>query len=323
MVLETDEKMAEGLSIELFNLIRNYTRDVPYFYDEGVCSISFIPVDGGKLRIFHHKPINPITKRPLLFIQGLGTSPWTWRHFSIPFIDRGEFYFLETRDKKSSIFKNRLKTKITIDKTVDDIATVINHLGLNNKDFVLLATSYCGGVILKGLIDKKFTAPTIAIYDPFVKVQYYRKLISVLRCTPPFIIGLIRWILGNIALKGEKNQTQLERGQDMVREAVPWKWRKVGADILKFDIWNTLSKIDEEVLIFHGPKDKHHPHVLFETIARKIPKGRYFLVLSPEEKRELVIGITGFELCKISSHDGIPKTLELFEKKMKYFLNHH
>ncbi|HUT82674.1 MAG TPA: hypothetical protein VMZ29_15875 [Candidatus Bathyarchaeia archaeon] len=320
MVDETLEKMAEGLDAKLMELIEINSREVPYFYEEGVCSILYIPVEGGELRIFHHKPENQITKRPILFAPGLGTSPWTWRYFSLPLIGQGEFYFLETRDKKSSKFRNRLKAKMTIDKSAEDIAKVINHLKLNKKDFVILGTSYCCGVILKGLIDKKFTAPTIALFDPFVKVQYYRKLISILRCTPPFIISILRFILGGIALRGEKNKTQLERGQDMVKEAVTWKWRKVGANILNIDIFKQLSMIDEEVLVFHGTKDKHHPHVLYEKIAKEIPKGRYFFLLSPEEKRELVVGIIGLELGKILSQEGIPDTLKPFEKKKSFSL---
>ncbi|NHJ84809.1 MAG: alpha/beta hydrolase [Asgard group archaeon] len=312
-----EKKFPDELAIQLTNLLNDNDRQVQYFYDKGVSKVFYIPIDDGALRVFHHKPEKPLTTRPLLFAPGLGTSPWTWRDISKPFIGRGEFFFLETREKKSSLFHNRVKTKITIEKSAKDIGTVIDFLGLTNTDFVLCGTSYCAGLILQGLLDKQFTAPTIALIDPFVKVFQYRILISLIRCTPPFIISLIRNLLGAIALKGEKNATQYERGLDMVKEAVTWKWRKAAEKILKFDIRKYLPQITEEILVFHGTADKHHPHDFYESIARKLPNGRYFYMLPQEDKRELLVGVITYELCKVSSQSDLPESLKAFEVNLE------
>jgi pimeloyl-ACP methyl ester carboxylesterase len=306
----------EGIDEELLGLLEKNVREVPYFYEEGVSDALYIPVEGGEIRVFHHIPQNPITKRPILFVPGFGTSMWAWREFSLPFVEQGEFYFLESREKKSSKFKNRFRTKMTLEKVSDDITTVIHYLGLEKKDFVLFGTSYCGGAILKGLIDKKLTAPTIVLFDPFYKLLYYRGLISILRFVPPSILRVIRYFLGLIALSGEKNVTQRQRAKFIRDDAVLWKWRKASASILKSNLLNQLSKIDEEVLVFYGPQDKHHPSGVYEEIARHVPNGRYFSALSPEDKRELACGVIGLEFCKIKVEDGIPDSLQSFEKSV-------
>lgn len=303
----------EGIDKKIIELIKKNTRKVPYFYEEGICDAFYIPVEGGEIRVFHHKPKKTITKRPILFIPGFGTSMWAWRELSFPLVEQGEFYFLETREKKSSKFKSRLKAKMTIEQVAEDISVVINHLGLDQKDFVLFGTSYCAGAILKGLIDKKFTAPTIVLFDPFFKLLYYRKLISFLIFVPPFVLSIIRYILGRIALKGENNVTQRGRAKYIRDEAVLWKWRKASVSILKSNLLDDLSRIIEEVLIFQGPVDKHHPSGVYEDVARRIPKGRYFSTVSPEDKREVLCGIIGLEFCKLTTDEGIPDSLNPFE----------
>ena len=304
----------EGVDEKLMELIEQNSKKVPYFYEEGVCDSFYIPVEAGEIRVFHHKPKNPITKRPILFVPGFGTSMWAWREFSLPFVEQGEFYFLETREKKSSKFKHRLKADMSLKQVAKDINTGIQHLDLDKKDYVLFGTSFCGGAILKGLIDKIMTARTIVLFDPFFKLLYYRKLISFLRFVPPSILSMIRYILGRIALKGEGNETQRKRAKFIRDEAVMWKWRKASVSILKSNLIDDLSKIDEEVVIFAGTQDKHHPSGVYEEVAQRIPKSRYFLALSPEDKRELICGAIGLEFCKIMADEGVPDSLKTFEK---------
>lgn len=306
----------QGIDEKLMELIETNTRKVPYFYEEGICNAFYIPVEGGEIRVFHHTPKKPITKRPILFAPGFGTSMWAWRDFSLPFVEQGEFYFLETREKKSSKFKNRFRTKITVKQVAQDIGVIIHHLGLDKKDFVLFGTSYCGGAILKGLIDRILTAPSIVLVDPAPKLTYYRGLIAFLRFLPPFIIGIIRYLLGSIALSGENNKAQRERSKYVRNESVPWKWRKASTDMLRFNILNDLSGIKEEVIIFHGPPDKHHAPALFEDVARRIPKARFFSALSSDDKRELACAVIGLEFCKIRAEDGIPDSIKPLEKSI-------
>ncbi|NHJ83863.1 MAG: alpha/beta hydrolase [Asgard group archaeon] len=294
-------------------LIEANNQKVPFFYEEGVCEESFIPIDDGELRIFHHKPKQPLSKRPILFVPGFGTSPWSWRHFSVPMYEKGEYYFLETREKSSSKINNRRKAKMSIDQTAKDIGQVIKYLGLDKKDFVLFGASYCGGIILHGLAKKYFTALTVALYDPLKSWKKHRKYVYFIAPMPPFILNVFKKIIVKFFLIGFKNETQRQRIYDYIQHADAWKWRKAGIQNFRYDVTHELKQIEEETLVFHGPFDKFHPGEHYLQIAREIPHGRYIYLKTAEEHRELLAGIIALEMGKITAKEQLPDIFMKFE----------
>ena len=94
---------------EIEKLITNSKRDVPDFYEEGASEVLYVPVEGAELRVFHHKPEKQEAKRAILFIPGFGTTPWSWRAFHNPHHGIAEYYYLETREKRSCKIKRSRK----------------------------------------------------------------------------------------------------------------------------------------------------------------------------------------------------------------------
>ncbi len=296
------------------SLIEEHNREVPLFFKGDVCEIIYVPVNGMELRVFHHKPKTPITQRPILFVSGFGTSPWSWRHLNTVLYEKGEYYFLETREKSSSkLTTKRRKVKMSIDQNAKDLAHVISYLGLDKRDFVLFGTSYCGTIILIGLANKYFTAPTIAIHDPLENFRVQRRLFSLIALVPPFILELLKMPLAKIVLWKLENKSAKQRYMDFIRNANTWKWKKSMWPNLTFKIDKFLPKINEEVLVLHGTKDRYHGDEVFIEIANALPEGRYFYMDSPNEFRELIVGIFSLELMKKTKDDMIPETLEEFE----------
>lgn len=307
--------MTEKQEAIIDRLIEENNRQVPFFYDEGVCDVSYVPIDDGELRIFHHIPKKPLSKRPVLFVPGFGTSPWSWRHFSVPMYEKCEYYFLETREKGSSKIRNRRKAKMSVDQTGKDIGQVIAHLGLDKKDFVLFGASYCGGIILNALAKKYLTAPTVAVYDPLKSWKNHRKYVYFLAPMPPFLIEVFKHLIVRMFLIGFKNESQRQRIYDYIKHAVAWKWRKAGIHNFKYDVSPILKDIEEEVQVYHGPFDKFHPGEHYFQMAKSIPNGKYIYLKTPEEHRELLAGIIALELGKTTKEAGIPKIFEQFEIK--------
>ncbi len=294
-------------------LIIEHNQKGPFFYEKGICEIIFIPIENGEIRVFHHKPKEPVSIRPVLFLPGFGTSPWSWRYFSVPMHEKGEYYILESREKTSCKTHKRRKANMSIDQLAKDLAEAIQYLGLKEKDFVLYGSSFSGGVILTGLLKEYFDAPTIAIHDPIKDWRAQKKLTYIFRLFPPFVVKILKPLLAKIVLARMKNKFAKERYLDFVRNATVWKWRKTGIHNLKFDITAELSTINKEILLFHGPKDKFHSDEEFVQYARNLPKGRYIYMKSAPEFRELVVGISSLELSKITCDENIPKSLAVFE----------
>ncbi len=290
-------------------------RAVPTFLDEGAAEIKYVPIDEGELRVFHHKPKKSETKRPVIFVPGYVAAPITWVDFHIPHQGFGEYYYLETREKRSSKIKKTKRTSMSANQTAKDLGQVIENLGLNEKDFVLYASSYGATVVLEGLIQGYFTAPTIIVHDPVIKWVWGERSLNnfALKFVPKFILSALRMPLAYIFTWGMKNKTNKERMLEFARGIVPWKFKRVTLENNKLNMFNDLKKIKEEVFITTGPLDRYHPRIAYYNYAKEIPRGRLIFMNTPDSERQLIAGIIGTEFVKVSSEEGIPKTIEQFE----------
>ncbi|MFW9922191.1 MAG: alpha/beta fold hydrolase [Candidatus Thorarchaeota archaeon] len=295
-------------------LLDSFRRDVPNFYDEGECEELYIPVDDGELRVFHHKPKNIETKRPIVFVPGFATMPRSWREFHQPHHGYCEYYHIETRDKKSSKIKNHSKVDYTIQQVAKDIGDIIKYLQIDQRDYILMGACMCGGAILTGLINKNFSPPTTIVLDPFCKWTQNRVLVkTIIPILPPTVFEGLKTIFAKVILANMKNETQKERNWDTVDGAVGWIWRKFSMQNVNYDITNDLDKIEEEVFVFHGPPDKYHPEGTFQQIATKIPKGRFYHIDTQDRNREILAGVIGTNFAMNSKNDDSPVLFESYE----------
>ncbi|NPE06637.1 MAG: alpha/beta hydrolase [Asgard group archaeon] len=293
-------------------------RDTPLFCEEGVNEEIFIPVKDGELRVLHHKPEKQTTKRPIIFLPGYVAAPWTWNDFHRAHHGFAEYYYFETREKKSSKMNRHRKIQLSIKQSAADLADVIDYLGLNKIDYVLASASYGGGVVFQALIDKLIKPPTTFSFDPIAKWIYSSPLLNAfIRFTPGFILGPFRTIFTKIYLRGMQNQSQKNRMIAFVQGGEPWKFKKSNRQNLRWDIREELSKIDTELFIAHGPLDKYHPRMAYYNFTKSIPKGRFVFMNTADEDRELLAGVIATEFAKITKNDGLPKCLEQFEIKVK------
>jgi len=295
-------------------LVKKSRRDVPLFYDEGECEIIYIPIEDGEIRVFHHKPERITTKRPILFFPGFATTPWSWREFHLPHHGTTEYYHLETREKASSKIRKHRKVNFTMKQTAKDIAVAIDYLKLNQRDYVMVGTSYTGGAVLSGLIEGFFDPPTTMVFDPLCVWAYAKFWVNwLLPIMPSFILGALRFVFAKIIMTGMKNEAQKERNMDFIRGADPFKWRKACLDNRKLNLVPDLHKIKNEVIVVHGTKDKFHPGETFYKYAKLIPKGRFLYMDTSEADRELLNGIVGTALANITKEQQMPEILAQFE----------
>ncbi|MCF2143792.1 MAG: alpha/beta hydrolase [Candidatus Heimdallarchaeota archaeon] len=301
-------------STDVDKFVLSFRQDAPTFYAEGVCNVFYVPVEGGQLRVFHHKPKKVKAKRPIVFVPGFGTTPWSWQEFHRAHHGLAEYFYIETRDKKSSIIKRNRKTDMTIERLAKDVAEVIDYLGLRDKDFVLIATCLSGGALLTGLIKKTLKAPTVVVFDPFTKWTQNRFVVKfIMPILPPIFLTVFKKIIGMLIIANMKNKAQKERNMDTIESAVAWKWRKFSMQNVNFDITNEFQTIEQVVYVFHGPKDKYHPEGTFEHVAKAIPNAHFFLMKTSDALRELLVGVIATEFAFITKEDGIPTSLREFE----------
>jgi pimeloyl-ACP methyl ester carboxylesterase len=293
-------------------------RNVPTFLDEGACEILYVPIDDGELRVFHHKPQKQTTKRPIVFIPGYVAAPSTWTDFHIPHQGFGEYYYLETREKRSSKIKRTRETSMTISQTAYDLGVALENLGLKKKDYVLASSSYGGAVILDGLINKYFDPPTTFVHDPIVKWIWEKSINNILlRIFPMSLLNTIRIPIAYIFTAGMKNKDNRRRMIEFARGLEPWKFKKCTLQNNKFNIFDDLKKIENEVFINTGPLDRYHPRLSYYNYAKEIPKGRFLFMNTADKNRQLLAGVIGTEFAKVNKEEGLPEILKQFEIEIK------
>lgn len=296
------------------NLLKQGRRDVPTFLDEGASDITFVPIDEGELRVFHHKPDNITTKRPVIFVPGYVAAPISWVDFHIPHQGFGEYYYLETREKRSSRIKKPRKASMTVNQTAKDLGQAIENLGLKDKDFVLYGSSYGSTIVLEGLIHGYFTAPTIVVHDPMVKWVYDKSGYNImLKVVPKFILSALRMPLARLFTMGMKNKANRERMLEFCRGIQPWKFKRSTLQNNKMNMIDELKKIKEEVFLTTGPLDRYHHRIEYYNYAKEMPRGRLIFMNTPDTERQLIAGIIGTEFMKITKDDDVPESIKQFE----------
>ena len=101
------------------------------------------------------------------------------------------------------------------------------------------------------------------------------------------------------------------------RQKNGWKWRKFSLQNVNYDLTAGFKDIEQEVFIFHGPKDKYHPDGTFRRVAQQIPRGRFFYMNTSAEYRELLAGIIATEFAMVTKNDGVPSFLQQFEATLR------
>jgi pimeloyl-ACP methyl ester carboxylesterase len=305
--------------IELVSSLLESTvqKDVPNLWEAPSVKSFYYPVENGEILVRHIKPANPISKRPVVFIPGWGAVPSGFQDFYNTIHERVECYYIETREKPTSRLV-RSKTDMSMQQNGRDIQAFIDEIVKpRHADYVLCGTCWGSSMILRGLIDKTLTAPTIITLDPMYRLWFPRWMLRwIVPLTPATFWKLAVLPAITIIKRKMSPGRQRERSLLFIRSADIWKWRKASYAARHFNLLSEAEKIDTEVHVINGSRDEIHVPELYPEIARKIPKGRFYYMKTDQVKRERLMGLVALEFSKISKDDDIPEIFREFEKHL-------
>lgn len=306
--------LKDELVKKIENKLQSYHKEVPNFWEKPICEEIWVPVEDGKIRILHVKPKNPINSRPVLFIPGWSTFADLFDEFYQVLHDKIEFYYIETREKKSSLLDQK-KAKMDLSTTAKDVQTVIDFLGLKNKDFELFGTCWGASIILQGLLDQSINAPTVIVFSPMHKLWMNRFLLKyVIPIMPKFLIKFLLKIIPSLLLLGDKATTQKRRTLTLIKRAVVWKWKKAAIAAADFELFGKLHSIKQDVIVVSGTHDRVHDINCYPRIADEMPNSRFFYFGIDESDREYLMGFIVSEFAKITKEEKIPIFVKEYEK---------
>jgi pimeloyl-ACP methyl ester carboxylesterase len=304
------------LEQQVHEMLTATERNVPDFWESSTTEILYAPVDDGEIRIYHFRPANPISKRPLVFVPGWGGTEMGYVDFYEVIHDKVECYYVETREKRSSKL-DRKKAKLDMSQKAKDIRDVINFLELDKDDFVLFGTCWGGAIVLHGLIDGTIDAPTVITHDPMHTLWFPKWFLRyVTPFLPVFAIRMMKPVLRRLQMRGMNEKIQRKRAENFIANAEPWKWKKAAESVRDFELFGNISGITKEVFVINGTQDKVHDQITYPKIAAEMPFSRFIFMKTDESKRERLMGLVTLEFSKVTVNDGLPPSLRDFEKKL-------
>jgi hypothetical protein len=299
-------------------MLKESVKSIDQYWSEEKVTQTYVPIDNGELRVFYHKPKEPLSKRPVVFVPGWGVIPSGFNDLYEVLIDEVEFYYIETREKCSSRM-NKKKVSFTMTQKAKDVQDVLNFLNLSKHgDFILAGPCWGAAIILQGLLDGLYAdVPTIITADPMHKLWFPKAILNLAKFIPTFVVKLIRPILKYLFLKDMDEEVQKQRAEDFVDNAELWKWKRAAYHVRDFELFGKLDGISREVFVFNGATDKIHDQICYPRMAKEIPKGRFFFMNADEADRERILALFLREFSKVLSDEEPPAKLKEFEKDLE------
>lgn len=187
-----------------------------------------------------------------------------------------EFYYVETREKKSSRI-NHQHGSFSLEQNAVDIQTVLEYFNINERDFVLMGTCWGASIILYGLINHILQAPTYVLVDPMHRLQYPHWFLNMAPFIPVWLLWLLKPLLAYLKLRNHSLPTQRKRIIEFIHHADLWKWKKAAFQARNFELIGKVGQIQEEVFIFNATTDVIHDQRKYALIAQEIPNSHFFI----------------------------------------------
>lgn len=229
-----------------------------------------------KLFHIHFKPKIKSNFPPVIFIPGWGSIIDSWEVVLKEMTKDFEVYYLETREKSSSI--HITEQALTIKSLGDDLPYILSELNLINSSYILLGSSLGATVIIDSMSRNK-VSPTLSILiGPNAEFNIPSFWLLIARITPPFFFYIIRPIIKLYMKKKyldmDSDPKQYYKYAKSLNQASPSRLRRSALNFSSYRIWDKLNKINQKVLILAGSKDIMHDYKNTLKIAVKLSNSK-------------------------------------------------
>ena len=241
------------------------------------------------LRVFFWSPKkqNEDELPPIVMVPGWGSVFEGWRPLLTEWVGKREIIYIETREKSSAIFTNKMKEKdFHMDQFVNDIAEIIKFLNLRNK-FDLFSSSLGSTILIDGLQREAFTARSSIFIAPNQNFKFplWAKILIKLplpKFTLKWLIKMAIWAVERkVKEEGQKiryRRTLLSQNFERIRLSA--------RSLIKYSLPQDLSKINIPCAIMAADSDKLHGLMDVENIANRIPNSETMMIPSNQYSHE-------------------------------------
>jgi len=241
--------------------------------------------DDLSLRVFIWEPANKSSKIPILMVPGWGSVFEGWRPLVSEWVQGRKIIYIETREKASAIFDNKMKQKdFIINEYIEDIEKIIEKLQRENElddNFHLFSSSLASTIIIHGLQEKKISGKSSIFLAPNQKFRFplWAKILIKLplpKFTLKWLIKIAIWAVERkVEEEGQKiryRRTLLSQNYERIRYSARY--------LMGYSLPEDLSNIEIPCAILTADSDKLHGMKDVEFISRKVTNMRVISIPS-------------------------------------------
>ena len=224
------------------------------------------------LRVFVWEPVNQSSKVPILMVPGWGSVFEGWRPLVTEWVQNRKIIYVETREKASAIFDEKMNQKdFHIDSFTDDIREIIQSLNLDGN-YHLFSSSLGSTILIHGLQEGKISAKSSIFLAPNQNIRFplWARLLIKLplpKFTLKWLIKLAIWAVERkVEEEGQKiryRRTLLSQNYERIRFSARY--------LIGYSLPESLSNIEIPCAILTAESDKLHGTNDVEFISREIP----------------------------------------------------
>ena len=231
--------------------------------------------DDLSLRVFIWEPANQSSKIPILMVPGWGSVFEGWRPLVSEWVQGRKIIYIETREKSSAIFDNKMKQKdFIISEYIEDMEKIIEKLQRENElddNFHLFSSSLASTIIIHGLQEKKISGKSSIFLAPNQKFRFplWAKILIKLplpKFTLKWLIKIAIWAVERkVEEEGQKiryRRTLLSQNYERIRYSARY--------LMGYSLPEDLSNIEIPCAILTAESDKLHGMKDVEFISRKV-----------------------------------------------------
>jgi pimeloyl-ACP methyl ester carboxylesterase len=248
---------AEGARIDLRRLLLNNNSDLN--------CITFIPA------VKKNYP-------PVVFFAGFASVIENFKELLIALTENFTVHYVETRDKESSILPK--EAGFTVYDVASDIFSAIDTLGMPEGKYIILAFSLGSTataeafrsfpvirpqLLILAAPNGRFRIPPIGIFIArYLSWSYY------------LIRPFLKWYIKTFHVNTKEDYEMYNISVRALDMSDPRKMAPTLLEMVKYEIWDALDKIDIPVIVIGASKDIFHTHDDALEISSAIVNSKYY-----------------------------------------------
>ena len=244
--------------------------------------------DGVSLKIVDFTPRNVSQEKPvILFVAGWISLISGWKDVLKVLTAEHRVIYLESREKQSSTVPDVKKVSFSIERLKLDIGEIIEKVIPPSEKFILAGSSLGASAILEYCGSEKQKPLSTVLIAPNTEFRFPKILGTIIPAIHPSLYftvkPIIKWYLRNFRLDKKNCKEQIEKYENTIDCADPYKLKANALAIRNYTIWDRIDNITVPCLIIGATTDTLHDTENIKHLIKILPDSTYIELKSNME----------------------------------------